>query len=331
MNIACSADDKFIQHCCIMLTSVLINNEDVDVYLLSEGISSESFDKISIEVARLNGRLHYILINNEVINKLPLPEFANLKHISKATYYRLFLSELLPNSLDKIIYLDCDVIVRSSLRELWNIDIKNYSIGAVYQMYEEIINAKRLGYSYNYGYFNAGVLVVNIQYWREHQISEKLIRYVLENKNKIIYHDQDALNAVLHNTVLRLPCKWNMISFFFEEYVFSYVGLIGDVIVSDYSDYKESLQKDIKNPFVIHYVSKPKPWDDNCLHPYVYEYFKYAQCTLNYKSIKIPNYIVVSIKRVFDGKKKKIKYFLKILLKRIFKIFKSIDNNDGHL
>jgi lipopolysaccharide biosynthesis glycosyltransferase len=178
MNIICSTDDNFVQHCTVMLTSVLLNNENVVIWLLSEGLTEENKKILKEEVESKGGIFNYIKVNSDIIAKLPMPKNDSLSHISPATYYRLLISEILPIEVHKAIYLDCDIIVKESMFELWDIDISNFAVGAVHQLYNEIVDAERLGYPINYGYFNAGVLLINIDYWREHQISKKLIDYL---------------------------------------------------------------------------------------------------------------------------------------------------------
>lgn len=288
MNIVCSTDDNFVQHCTVMLTSVLLNNENVVVWLLSEGLTEENKKILKEEVESKGGIFNYIKVNSDIISRLPMPKKDSLSHISPATYYRLLISEILPIEVHKAIYLDCDIIVKESMFELWNIDISNFAVGAVHQLYNEIVDAERLGYPVKYGYFNAGVLLINLDYWREHQISKKLIDYLTINYENILMHDQDALNAILHDQSYILPCKWNMLHFFFTPYSRSVKGINNGDILTHYNDYKIQLKKNRKHPIVIHYVSKPKPWQKGCIHPLIWEYYFFANKTLRFSNIEIP-------------------------------------------
>lgn len=300
MNIICATDNNFVQHCCVMLASVLVNNSNVEVYLLTEGLTDENQEIIRQEIISKSGQFHYILVDSSVIEKFPMPNSKNLKHISTATYYRLLIPDLLPNNVHKVIYMDCDIVVRKSMAELWNTDISEYAIGAVHQVLDEIKNARRLGYPLNYGYFNAGVLLINVEYWRKNNIQNKLVNYLINNYETIIYHDQDALNANLYDKSLLLPCKWNMLNYFFLKEVFTTVGKSDGNVIADYSEYKEMLVKDRKDPAIIHYVSKPKPWQKYCLHPFAREYFHYARTSINYSDIKEPNKTVNYFYSIYD-------------------------------
>lgn len=295
MNIICSTDDNFVQHCSVMLTSVLINNNEVVVWLLTEGLTEINQAIIKEEVVSKGGIFKYIKVDSEIISKLPMPKHDSLSHISPATYYRLLVSEILPYSIDKAIYLDCDIIVRGSLTELWNTEISNYAVGAVHQMWQEVEDANRLGYPVEFGYFNAGVLLINLKYWREYAISAKLVNYLTSNYDTILMHDQDALNAVLYNKSFTLPCKWNMLHFFFFPDSRTIRGVFNGDLVNNYSEYKNQLKYNRKNPTVIHFVSKPKPWQVGCVHPFVKEYYNYAKKTNSFSILKEPDWSKTNI------------------------------------
>ena len=210
MNIVCATDNSFVQHCTVMLVSVLCNNKDADIYVLTEGLTPENEHILREEIERFGGNLHICYVEDERINALPLSSSNRLNHISKATYYRLFIPDLLPD-VNKVIYFDCDIIVNGSLAELWEIDITDYAIAAVLQIGHGF-EAERLGYPIEYGYFNAGVCVYNLKYFRDNGIKDVLFQYAENNIESIRYNDQDILNAVLYDKCLHLLPMWNMTS-----------------------------------------------------------------------------------------------------------------------
>lgn len=296
MNIVCSSDNNFVQHCCIMLTSVLKHNTNVVVYLLTEELTDDNLNKIREEVVSKSGEFHLILVDGYIISQLPMPELSELSHISSATYYRLLITYLLPKNIDKIIYLDCDIIVRKSIEDLWKTNIDNYALGAVYQIAEDTVEEiKRLEYPLKYGYFNAGVLLINLDYWRKFKISDKLLSYLIDNYGVIKYHDQDALNSVLYKECLNISCKWNMMSVYFSKDIFLIKDVYKGEIINEYKAYRNQLKLEMKNPSVIHYVSKPKPWDPYSVHPFRKEYYKYAKFSNSFNKIKQPKKIYSDI------------------------------------
>jgi lipopolysaccharide biosynthesis glycosyltransferase len=297
MNIVCATDNNFVQHCAVTLVSILKNNpKGIFIYLLTEGLTDSNEDILKQLVIRNGGEIDIILVNSEALKDCPMPNLSDLNHISIATYYRLMISKLLPIHVNKAIYFDCDIIVRHSLNELWNYDIQGLAIGAVYQIADWNISAiKRLGYPVNFGYFNAGVLLINLKYWRDNNISEKLFEYLHLKKEVIVFHDQDALNGLLHQSCLRLPCKWNMITGFFRKNILRINDVLDGEIINTYSDYKKQILLEKDDPAIIHYVYKPKPWDVGCTHPYKSEYFNYLQHT-PWRNYKVPKILSVLFK-----------------------------------
>ena len=94
-------------------------------------------------------------MDSTLIDNLPLSKAEGLNHISKATYYRLLIADILPKEIDRVLYLDCDIIVNDSLEELWGIDMTGKAIAASPQIGSGH-DCERLGYPIEDGYFNAG-------------------------------------------------------------------------------------------------------------------------------------------------------------------------------
>jgi lipopolysaccharide biosynthesis glycosyltransferase len=300
MEIICATDNNFVQHCSIMLVSLLTNNKNVNVHILTEGLSIENESIIRTEIENKGGKLSIYKVDSTILSHFPMPKDSNLSHISVATYYRLLITSVLPSTIQKIIYLDCDIIVRNSIEELWDTNLDGFAIAAVKQA-GYIDQCWRLKYPEKYGYFNAGVLLINLDYWRKNDISNKLVEYLVNNYDKVVYHDQDAMNSVLHDKCLELSCKWNMTTLYFD---FSTLLMFdrdkNGKIINDYKAYKEILPAERKNPTVIHYVSKPKPWQKHCFSKWQLEYFKYAKLTNNFSMIsysKLDNVISLIINR----------------------------------
>lgn len=268
IHVVLATDDNFVQHCCVTIASILANNEEVTFYVFTEGLNSEN-ELLLKELAHKNGqKLHICLIEGETVSLFPMPSYMS-SHISIATYYRLFVENVLPKSIDRVLYLDCDIVVRGSLLPLWELSMEDKAVGAVYQYNEwaERNNSyDRLGYEEQYGYFNAGVLLINLSYWRANGITEKLMSFIKENYSQIHSHDQDVLNAVLHKEVLPLDYIWNFLPSFFEKEKYTFPSFV-------------NYEGPVKSPIIIHYVYKPKPWQYVCDHPYKNEYYKYLDET----------------------------------------------------
>lgn len=314
MNIVCATDNNFVQHCSIMLSSLLSHNSNVVIYVLTEGLTKENEKIIKEEVATLGGKLNICLVDPEIVSKFPMPKDNSLVHISRATYYRLLLADLLPEEVQKVIYLDCDMIIRSSLDELWNTDLTSYALGAVLQIGSGF-EAERLGYPVSDGYFNAGMNVINLDYFRRNKISSKLVQYLSDHYSEVIYHDQDALNAVLHDKTVHLAPKWNMMTFCYAYELDKRCDHYNEVVINNYTEEKQNVRKYKNNPCIIHYSANPKPWQSGCIHPLASLYFEYAKNTIYFNKAIAPS----DITRYYEIFKHRIKEWLSSIKQRFVK------------
>lgn len=267
MTIVLATDDNFVQHCCVAMASVLKHNQNVFFYIFTEGISKENVLVLKNLVSDLGGHLEIILVDSNIVGKFPMPANADA-HISIATYYRLFTALLLPNNVEKAIYMDCDMVVRKSMQELWNTALSSSALGAVYQPISQSQEAdlERLSIPKDYGYFNAGLLLLNLKYWRECAVTDRLLAFIKNRFASIKQHDQDVLNAVLYSEAVPLNYTWNYLPPFINVSKLSFPDRV------DYS-------KQETDPAVVHFVSAPKPWEYGCRHPFRKEYYKYLSYT----------------------------------------------------
>lgn len=318
MNIVCATDDNFVQHCCIMLVSLLVNNKDVEIYVLTEGLKQKNKAIIIEEVERYKGKVNFCMVDSSIIEKFPMPKIGGLSHISKATYYRLLIADLLPDSVHKAIYLDCDMIVNRNIEELWNTELEGYAIAASKQIgfgYE----AERLGYPIEYGYFNAGMNVINLDYFRKYNVSQQLIDYIIKNYNLIKFHDQDALNGVLYDKTVHVMPQWNMTSVLYAYELERRGDRNNGVVINSYEKEKKNARMYLRDPYILHYVSKPKPWQDNCVHPLYAMYYDYAKKTIHFRDIYQQNYFC----RFYAVLKQWIKERLSAIKQKIVKLDKT--------
>lgn len=267
MVIVLSTDANYVQHCCVTMTSVLKHNSDVEFYVFTEGLSKNNENLIHSLVTSLGGTCNICKIDSDIVKHFPMPSKVDA-HISIATYYRLLAELVLPKTVGTFIYMDVDMVVRCSLVELYTEDLNNYALGAVFQPVSESQerDKKRLQIPENYGYFNAGLLLVNLDYWRKNNVTERLLAFINDYSSQIKQHDQDVLNAVLYKEVKPVSYTWNYLPSFFE---------IEKLVFKEYVNYQSKIEK----PRVIHFVSAPKPWDFGCQHPFKSEYFKYLEFT----------------------------------------------------
>ena len=109
------------------------------------------------------------------------------------------------------MYLDCDTVVAQSLKHLWNVRLGDRIAGAVMEptIYKEV--KESIGLGPEDGYFNSGVLLVNLKKWREENIQEKLLEFWKEKGGKLFASDQDVINGTLKRRILPLPPRYNFL------------------------------------------------------------------------------------------------------------------------
>ena len=273
INIVCAGNRNFIIPMKVMLKSLAVNTrKNVEIFVLNKEWKGD--DKIDfIETFSNNKNISIKFLDMESYECLN--HFKTTKNIPIESYFRLFSPEVLPDNVEQIIYLDGDIIVEGDIEELWNIPIGERALMAVSEMFHEahyvssplaLHTFKKLNIPEKSKYFNAGVLKINIKKWKENNIAKRIIDYLIENKDEVLWHDQDGLNAVLWNDWGELPSEWNVMTALFREEDFARIDMS-----------KETACYIMKNPKIIHYTnSKEKPWKETCTNPLKDRYFFYA-------------------------------------------------------
>ena len=169
---------------------------------------------------------------------------------------RLFMGEMLPQELDRVLYLDCDTVVLQSLKRLWRTELGDCLIGAVMEpsIYPEVKSS--IGLGPEDAYYNSGVLLVDLAGWRKEAVQRQLLAFWQEKGGQLFASDQDVLNGVLKGRIRTLPPKYN----FFTNYrYFSYQALTGySPAYSAVS--REQFQEAKAHPVVVHYMGDERPW-----------------------------------------------------------------------
>ena len=198
-----AADDNYAPFVATTMASILKNTKShIDFYVLSDGITAKNKVKIANERKWFkNFSLRFIDIDKK------LEKLSGRNSLSRATFGRFFIPELVP-SIKKVLYLDVDMIVKKDIKKLYDVDLDKYAFAAVAEALRIQKNCNdRLnkyfsaGIPSNHRYFNAGMLLINAEKWREERIKDKLMEIALKysgDKN-FLYLDQDALNINFAN------------------------------------------------------------------------------------------------------------------------------------
>lgn len=281
MNIVFCIDSNYIMPCGIAMTSVLENNKskNITIYIIGMGLQDKDCNILEQIAIKYHTEIHFFDIDKTLLDKynFPLTGKAASKYMTLACYARLFVSDILPQDINKVLYLDCDLYVADNLDELWNTSIENYSVAGVLDpvmFIPSIGSYDRLNYGSDLPYINTGVLLINLEYWRQNNIIKDFIAFVREYQDKIVAHDQDVLNGVLHKTITLLPLRFNMQSCFYNRKVeIKFSKALN--LAQFYSQLKEAREF----PCIVHFTNIYKPWIKGLFHPMVKEYLRYMNLT----------------------------------------------------
>lgn len=271
LNIIYSSDDNYCQHLGCSLYSLLDHNQEftkINIFIVSNGISQENHHKLNVVADHFRNTSLYFIDFSIWLNHLKLDMAWN---ISLSSYARLFVSSMLPKDIERVIYLDCDMIIESSLNYLWNINLNGFIIGAVQDCmsfrFKEPVGLDRYDQ-----YFNAGMLLIDLNEWRKQKIEKKCLDFINNRNGRVIHHDQGVLNGILKDKWLRLPLEYNLMTI---HYVFSLDKIkkyFGDR-ATFYS--KEEIDKAKEHPVILHFTPSftTRPWVKGCVHPLKNKYW----------------------------------------------------------
>ena len=278
ITLFCGCDENYAQHLGVMLYSAIDNvSQDLDIYVLNIGLRRSSVSKLTA-LARAKG----VSITFLDFSDNKLSRFYTSRYITGASYLRLLAPEVLPTECSRAIYLDCDTLVYGDLAELWNMDLKGLAMAAVQDIGRPFIDTGSIiktstkrttisdyaehGIAPDDPYLNAGVLVLDLDQWRDEGITPKCLEIAANKQYES--HDQDVLNVVLHENWLTLPPKWNVAYQVFRLHSF------------DQGPYSSPEFVDcVVDPRVLHFTGRAKPWQRLCPHPMTKEYWRFLDQT----------------------------------------------------
>jgi lipopolysaccharide biosynthesis glycosyltransferase len=275
--LVCAADDNYAMQVAVTGRSALENlksDRQIVLFIIDGGIKNHNKQKILKSLSLEKCEVKFLQIpdflsrNIEEVHINAEGIIAKAEYISIASFYRLLIPELLSDQFEKAIYLDCDLVVRGNLEQLWQIELgDNYLLAAqdTWIPYVSsptgLLNYPNLGISPDLKYFNAGVLVMNLKKWRTDGITAKALKYFKQNLEYVGWYDQGILNALLAGKWGELDPRWNC----------SPSSVHGLASWQDSPFTEEVYNNLIRDPYIIHYVSDKKPWTSR--HTLLKEYF----------------------------------------------------------
>lgn len=258
LNVFFACGRYFIQYFTVSLTSLLETNKHLDlkVFLIYDFEEVELLDEVVKFVKdRYNITLHLIFQDSSIFDHYTIGA-----HVSKNTYLRLLIADIIPQDIETGLFLDSDTVVTGPLDELAQLKFTTdhppqtskylYAVSEIEE--QRIANSQRLGeLGYKTDkYFNAGVMLVNLKAWRDENITGQLMQLAEKYMDKLVFYDQDVLNIFFLN-------RWGEINR-------TYNAL-------------HLLWKRRHTPLIVHYAGSSKPWNYLDRHPYKSYYFKFLK------------------------------------------------------
>ena len=264
LNIACSSDEAYVPHTAAMLNSLRNSNPRACIdlhYLYGHNLSAASRWKLNQFCKKLDINVSWVEVPQQLITGLP-----GSGYISDVVWHRIFMPELMPQ-LDRVLYLDCDVLVLDQLDELYTTDLGKHYFGAVTNIVPEKFRhrARELGLPGPEAYFNAGVALWNLDILRRENFTNTLLEYVEKHLPQLLWLEQDAMNALFWSKRLNVHPRWNV-----QNGIFA--SSWGTQLLP-----RDTLAETISHPGIIHFEGGAiaKPWHFLSNHPYKQLYTQY--------------------------------------------------------
>ncbi len=279
INYLYASDDKFSRVLGTSLYSLYEKNfENIEhVYIICQGIKDENKKKIMEIEEKFNMKDTIIFIEMPNFDKI-IGKKADIKRYSASMFSRILISSLLPKDVNRIIYLDCDTMINTSLEELWEYDLKNKPIGAVND-YRSVNYQKNLGIMEENCYINSGVLLIDLIKYKENKLEERLVNAIGKYNGILEFPDNDVICKIAQNEIELLPLKYNVTSIFFMTNYKELKTLRKPNICDEYNIYSSA----ISNPSIVHFTTcflmNGRPWMKNCNHPLTNKYLEYYKKT----------------------------------------------------
>ena len=244
IEIALTFDDNFWAPAYATMRSVCLTTqhpENIRFHLLIDGITPEH-QAILETIGNDYGAVLNIIdlrANNVLGDRIAAFPTIRMLRFRPVIYARLFLGELLPPDVERVLYLDSDVFVRSDIGDLFQIDMQGKAIAAALQPDRmHCIAGKdlkaRKAFSMAEPYFNSGVLLIDMAQYRGVDFAQALQKSLPQSEIDMFYYDQDIINFVFKHRILELDYRWNL--------------------------QNPEPAHEVLNPSIVHYSANPKPW-----------------------------------------------------------------------
>lgn len=313
LDVLYQSSDEYCSFACVSIVSLLENNkniEEINIYLMEDNIAKDNIEKIR-ELVFSYGR-NIIFIDATDIDKELSSLGIDKYNGSYATYYKLFSLRYIPNDVQRIIYIDSDTIIIHSLEKLLEIEMREKSFamapGIMFGKYKV-----HLGLSKEQTYYNAGVIVFNVERYKQEKLIDRIVSHLLDKGGGYAVGDESILNVLFAHEIVKISLSYNVPSFICDSKA-------KDILYA-YDKYGITLaeiEEGIKHPIIYHLSGGVvgRPWEEKNINPQKRIYYRYLKKTSfkEQKPILIKKSFIKKIQRFIYS------YFPKKIYYAIFKI-----------
>lgn len=266
-NIVFCADKNYLPFVTACIESIIKTQYNICDYVfhIISDLAEDSFFLGKLREIRNNVFVVWHHIDDDLFL-----DYIEIAHFTRAMYYRLLIPELLADE-KSALYLDCDILVRGDISELFKVDFANTYLAAVRNPL--FTRHDILGIQPNFGYFNSGVMVVNIPKWNDDRLKESILNILKDKESVITMPDQDALNIAVKGSWKSLSDTYNM-----------QVSTLCDY--ESFDDNSDTFYNALTSPKIVHFSATNKQWHRSCFIKYREEYLELKNAiTVNKRNI----------------------------------------------
>lgn len=281
MDIVYNCDDGYVKYTAVSICSLYENNKNIkelNVHILGNGITEASKEKLK-KMAELYSRniSFYELTGFEEEVRQLAGGYVNAGKFTITALARLFAVRLLPKSLKKILYLDCDTLVLSDISALWETELDGMTVAMAAEptIYPEV--KERLGLKAEDPYFNAGMILIDTVRWSDEHILESAMEFYKENNGSLPFSDQDLINFAIKNKVKAVSHTYNFITnYHYQSYEYLRKNVSWYEKCMSEADWKMA----VNSPKIVHFAGDERPWIKGSFNPYKKDFMHYKKLTL---------------------------------------------------